>query len=302
LVDHNKLIKPWGDDDGKPVHGKVVALIDHHADEGLYKDTADPREIIMPVGSCASLVTDHFKDAWSGLVPPPELATLLLSAIMIDTQGLKSGGKAEPKDHEAVAFLIPHSPFNPSVNDTQVTAPFAPSADHPIPSGLADFSEQLSTTKFSISHLSSEDLLRRDYKQYEFGSKSNVRVGLSTVPYDLEEWIVKDPELIASVRNWAKKKSLAVAGVLTSFHNKKGHHRRQMLVLIMAENRAAIEEKLFNGLEADETMGLKKFKGFLSKSDDKNEEGDAVAVWKQGDAKASRKQIAPAFKAILDTL
>jgi hypothetical protein len=40
---------------------------------------------------------------------PPELSTLLLSAILIDTKGLKAGGKAVDVDREAAAYLIPLS-------------------------------------------------------------------------------------------------------------------------------------------------------------------------------------------------
>lgn len=79
LVDHNRLGEAYTLNNPS---AKVIAVIDHHEDEGLYKD-AQPR-IIGPAGSCASHVAT--------LLPPtplPEVATVLLTAILIDTDGLK---------------------------------------------------------------------------------------------------------------------------------------------------------------------------------------------------------------------
>ncbi|KAG1908883.1 uncharacterized protein F5891DRAFT_31463 [Suillus fuscotomentosus] len=72
---------------------RVVAVIDHHEDEGQYKDTSttNPR-IVEPAGSCSSLVTRLYQSS-SNLSIPPEMSTLLLSAILIDTRGLKDGAK-----------------------------------------------------------------------------------------------------------------------------------------------------------------------------------------------------------------
>lgn len=101
LVDHNSLLPAFT---GK---GDVVGILDHHADEKHHIDTAAFREI-APVGSCASLVARHFKDSWNESVPP-EVATLLLSAIYIDTGGLKPHDKAVQIDYDSAAFLTPLS-------------------------------------------------------------------------------------------------------------------------------------------------------------------------------------------------
>jgi hypothetical protein len=46
---------------------------------------------------------------------PPELATLLLAAILIDISGLKPGGKTTPTDVRAVVFLGPRSTYASSL-------------------------------------------------------------------------------------------------------------------------------------------------------------------------------------------
>ncbi|KAF9325620.1 Exopolyphosphatase [Podila minutissima] len=55
LVDHNKV----ADSMAMFPSAKVVGVIDHHKDEDLYRDTANPRRIAV-TGSCATLVTDEF--------------------------------------------------------------------------------------------------------------------------------------------------------------------------------------------------------------------------------------------------
>ncbi|KAG0692885.1 hypothetical protein DFH29DRAFT_817002, partial [Suillus ampliporus] len=55
LVDHNVLHPKYA----TPT-ARVVAVIDHHTDEGQYKDTADSR-IIEMVGSCLCLPTSSLR-------------------------------------------------------------------------------------------------------------------------------------------------------------------------------------------------------------------------------------------------
>ncbi|TFY76065.1 hypothetical protein EWM64_g7946 [Hericium alpestre] len=120
LVDHNTLNPRFAHPGAR-----VIAVIDHHADEGNHIDTADPRIVAVPTGSCASLVAPLLRDAPD---TPSELATLLLAAICIDTDGLKLGGKAEQADRDAVALLLPRStlaqqqPSSPTRSTTFATA------------------------------------------------------------------------------------------------------------------------------------------------------------------------------------
>ncbi|EMD37017.1 hypothetical protein CERSUDRAFT_114914 [Gelatoporia subvermispora B] len=65
LVDHNRLHPRFDSPDAR-----VVAVVDHHEDEGLYTDSASPRTVQVPVGSCASLVTRLFEERADAHVPP----------------------------------------------------------------------------------------------------------------------------------------------------------------------------------------------------------------------------------------
>ncbi|KAJ8581674.1 DHH phosphoesterase [Rhizopogon salebrosus TDB-379] len=318
LVDHNVLDTRYA----SPA-ATVVAIIDHHTDENKHK-TADPR-IIEPVGSCASLVTRLFSSSHVGM--PPELATLLLSAILIDTKGLKPGGKACPADMDAAAFLLPLSPL------TGCDAFIEPSDIPHLPS-VQFLSAILDEKKSNVSHLSTVELLRRDYKEYTFNVPSSdfatqsfqmITVGLATVPLRLSDFFASsefsaretETEVFAG-------RNLNILGVLTTYRNKNDKGRREQLWIVRAADEG-IAKKLWPGLESNDVLQLERvdltelisadnaeavdeFKDKdakpVSAVTDEQVFGDPesfiVRAYKQGNAKATRKQTAPILRAILE--
>jgi exopolyphosphatase len=318
LVDHNSLLPSWDRPDAQ-----VVGIIDHHDDEGKHTD-ASPRNITVPLGSCASLVAETFQDRFApnenGTTPPQELATLLLSAIYIDTGGLKPKGKAEHTDEVAAAFLEKFAGYA-SLNDP----PEGPAYRKATASSLME-------TKHNVEHLSSRDLLRRDYKQYEFNTADGVilHVGLTTVPLGTKVWLEKEaqnrPGYRKSLEAWALERKLDIVGVLTTFKSEnKAHHRRELLILVggaiaeplssvtsnVKENVNALASALAKGLEGQQVLELepKEFKGEFA--DIKGPPGehahakevvDVVHFWRQNNVEATRKLIAPVFKSIIGGL
>lgn len=315
LVDHNSLLPAFDRPDVK-----VTGIIDHHEDEGKHTD-ASPRNITTPLGSCASLLALTFKDAFNpgaedGSNPPHELATLLLSAIYIDTGGLKAGGKAEEIDQLAAQFLETYAGHGSLIEgDTSFRKATA---------------KELSEKKHSVAHLSSRDLLRRDYKEYAFltGDGIPLSVGLSTVPFGTKPWLVKEadatPGYRASLEAWAKERRLDVVGVLNTFKSaNKGHHRRELLILVgggidaplesvssnVKANVDEISQALVAGLEDTKTLKLDKQKLKDDYADIKGPAGDhahakevvgVVHFWRQNNTEGTRKVIAPAFKSIIE--
>ncbi|KAG1731344.1 uncharacterized protein EDB91DRAFT_1154603 [Suillus paluster] len=310
LVDHNVLHPNYA----SPT-ARVVAVIDHHEDEGQYKDTADPR-IIELVGSCSSLVARLYESS-PNLDIPPEVATLLLSANLVDTQGLKAGGKAVDVDREAATFLIPRS---------LVMGVSAVSTDQPITQSpsIQALSATLIEEKLAVSHFSTRDLLRRDYKEYLFKapasddatqSSKTINAGLATVPLRLSAFFASSKNPIKEIQDWLVERDLSILGVLTSYRNKKDKGRREQLWIIKAGE--GIEAKLWPGLKSSKELGLKRldFSKFVGNADaEESEDEDAEDVtsdetqfeelysaraYKQN-AKASRKQIAPVLKRIME--
>ncbi|KAJ3916783.1 exopolyphosphatase [Lentinula edodes] len=304
LVDHNRLSSAFTPE-GQPL---VVAIVDHHADENLYVDSAEPR-IITSSGSCAS----HIVTLLSSLTVeiPPELATLLLSAILIDTDGLKPGGKAIDVDRKAADFLLPRSTFASSVNMLETTDA-APSGPVFKPEFIQTLSDELSTKKNDVSHLGPRDLLRRDYKEYEFvlpwhAAEPQIRAGLSTVPVKLEDWAV-DGKLETEGEAWMKERGLHIFGVLTAYRGAtKGKRKREMAWIIRTDTPPtdgfdfeALTERLWSGLEADSVLELKEHKKFAHGTQGPISVPELRVRCYMQNPHATRKVIAPVLKAIME--
>lgn len=310
LVDHNRLDRMFTGTPGSDASPRVVSIIDHHADEGFHLD-AQNRTIVVPVGSCASLVAKHFSSHWQPVSDgtpaiSPDVATLLLTAILIDTNGLKKNGKAVQIDYDAVGLLLPRS-------NLKLTESVSNEADQV---KIADIARTLNTLKSSISHLSSRDLLRRDYKEYSFTrneSPKTISVGIASVPLSLKTWLKlhPSPEFWNALDQWLGERHLDVLGVLFSFRSeKKNKHKRQTLWLV----RQGLDELrcgLFKGLEARGELELevKALKKAHVEGVERIKSGDVVTkagghakVWKQLKVDATRKIVTPLVKSIIEQL
>ncbi|KAJ7057097.1 exopolyphosphatase [Mycena amicta] len=294
LVDHNRLGTAFTND-----NARVVAVIDHHADEGLYSDSADPRTI-EPAGSCSSHVATVYA---RNVELPKELATLLLCAILVDTDGLKPGGKALKVDHDAAAYLIPLSTF----------ASTSVSASSTIPPTVKALSDELSRKKMDVSHLGAWDLLRRDYKEYTYtlhwhpsSPPPEIKAGLATVPVKLKAWGAGSGSLEREALRWMDTQGLSILGILTSFRDTgknglkfgksgKGKHKREMAWFVRGEDAHEIATRLWKGLEADDQISVKPHK--ISLAVDKVH----TRVYKQGNPNATRKATAPLLKKIVES-
>ena len=322
IVDMNRLLPGFG-------AGQVDLIIDHHEDEGVHESAE--RLIQVPTGSCASLVTKYFQAQWTAAISgpagkagspvPPELASFLLSAMVIDTAGLKSGGKAVGTDYESASFLYPLSTFPAASPETTDDGDISITSASPVPQALSDFSNQLLEQKFDVSDLTTHDLLLRDYKEYILPTSStsfpSLQVGLSTVPMALKKSLEKESEgwtsYMKAIDGYMQDKNIDIEGVLTTFKtDKKGKHKRELLILVRSggsiktsEEAKRVRDELVEGLEASgellelEVWGEKK----SSKLNKKALEGEEILdsglggrwgkIWLQGNDKATRKQVAP---------
>ena len=333
LVDHNSLHPSYA-----LPSARVTAIVDHHEDEGRYLDTASPR-IVEPAGSCASLITRVIM-SYPTLQIPPELASLLLSAIVIDTHGLRKGGKAVDVDYQASAWLLAQVNV-PSSGDLVVQTAETPQLDphHPWIQSLTD---TLDTKKFTLSHLSTRDLLRRDYKEYDLNlspsicgtTPRSIKAGLATVPLPLASFFSPSPtSAVDATQAWIKERDLSILGVLTTHRGKQGKSKRE-LMWVVDENACGprLPQALFDGFEGSEVLHAKRtnferygFSGGVGRDENKGDEveresvdeeesiGEAGAaeaspfsvglvarVYRQKNATATRKQVAPILKRVLE--
>ncbi|WRT69773.1 uncharacterized protein IL334_006764 [Kwoniella shivajii] len=340
LVDHNRLLPPFGD---HTRDGTVESIIDHHEDEHSHLD-AEIREIQIPTGSSASLVTKHFMKEWKsslssspagqkGSPIPSELATLLLSAILIDTTGLKPDRKATETDYQAASFLYPIStlsttttpnPDNTSAVDSQQNGDghiisFSTDGSN-IPQDLTILTEKLQDTKMDVSSLTTSQLLLRDYKEYSLPTSSSeyptLKIGLSTVPLGFKKWLSKEPNgfesLLEETNEYMEEKTLDIEGILTSFKNGQGKSRRELALIVRRsggvikshEQANKVLKELKKGLETNsDLLDLSKWdkdnKGAISAWENHN---DQVVFWKQGNVKSTRKQVAPILRDLVASL
>ena len=317
LVDHNRLSPRFGDK-----NDSVVALIDHHDDEGYHK-SAHPRNIQVPTGSCSSLVTTflymhYFKEetVLADVSFPISLADLLIQAILIDTNNVKKApkGKAVQTDIQAMAILVPLSSFaetqavRKSVTARTVDFQAAQSSQDNNENDLEKRSEQLAAKKFDLSALGSRDLLRRDYKEYT-SDIQHWRYGLSSVPVGLEDWLSRGEIggswecLLEKVDNWGQERRLDIVGVLTSYvrnnGSKRKEKRRELLFLLRGDQIILNTlQGIFPILEANKVLrtgALEMGEPVLEKNGI-NKWKNKIWMRQQENADATRKQVAPAVK------
>jgi exopolyphosphatase len=293
LVDHNRL-----GDDYEGENTKVVAIFDHHKDEDRHTD-ANPRVLEM-AGSCASLVARALEAQCPARVPAP-LAQLLLCATIIDTHGLKPGGKATQADVTAAHFL--YSCAYPNSAGAIETTPI-----NEVPE-VADLNEQLQDLKENVGSLGTCDLLRRDFKDYV---ASGTRVGLASVPIGFEEWFAspraEGGKFWTEAVEWMEEARLDALGVLTSFRDNemmnkkgKGKHRREQLWIVRASS-GDLATRLFEGLKADKDLDLKKkdLKEVGAATPKELEGAWQVQFYKQKNTDATRKVTAPIVQRIIE--
>jgi exopolyphosphatase len=164
---------------------------------------------------------------------------------------------------------------------------------------IEQLNQVLRYEKENVTHLSTRDLLRRDYKQYVWENSSTpINGGLSTVPLSLKGWLEKDPpkSYLRSLDAWAKERKLDVVGVLNTYKSKKkGHHRREILVYVTG-NGVGVKDKIWKGLQEDKDLELERIT--LPDVTDAQDNSSNIRAWDQGNTKATRKIIAPAFERI----
>ncbi|EJU01300.1 DHH phosphoesterase [Dacryopinax primogenitus] len=291
LVDHNRLGPEFAATEAR---GRVTGVIDHHEDEKLYLGVS-PRLILPPerAASCSSLVTSNFRLTWdqNPADVPKELAFLLLCTVLIDTGGLKPSGKAQPIDFRAMEYLLPKAGLLPSteVNTAALEA-------GTLPDRVEELSQELLVTKFDVHDLSTHDLLRRDYKQYEYSTAEDeggyaVHVGLATVPVSLNVLSQKPPGIWAAGEEYMRERELDVLGMLLTYRTeKKGKHRRKLVFLVRPGGDSVLLDMLASALEEEEELELKRE---LEWEGDLRAPPGRARIWDQGNVKATRKQVAP---------
>jgi exopolyphosphatase len=294
LLDHNALTGRFAAHDDI----RVTAIVDHHEDEKRHPE-ASPRIVESPTGSCSSLIGRLIQKEWDAGMSCP-VARLLLCAVLIDTGGLKAGGKAEVTDREVALFLLEKAGL--------VSADAGTIVDVHDVKEAKELTRILTTRKTSVDSLSLRDLLRRDYKEYRFVpswmAEGSLLVGLASVPRSIKAITGGNQkgreELATACAAWINEKGLDMLGVLTSWKHegkgsKKGKHRRETLWVVRTDKE--VEDRLWKGLEGSAELELERKESVMEEAAGRDLK---MRLYEQGNGQATRKVIAPLVRAIIE--
>ncbi len=185
LVDHNKLSPSL-----EQYNDNVTAVLDHHVDEGLYLD-ATPR-IIETIGSCTSLVGKEFRR--NSIDIPQDVAILLVGTILLDTVNLdEKAGRVTPADKVIAEHLFSLC----SVSGQELF-------------------DTIQKEKFNVAGLSTTDLLRKDYKEFQF---EMLRCGIASALLPVSQWQAMDQDLFSGFVGYADTCELDVLLSMNAFAN-----------------------------------------------------------------------------------
>ncbi|KAJ2800649.1 Exopolyphosphatase [Coemansia guatemalensis] len=292
----------------------VRGIVDHHADEGRCPD-AWWRQI-EPVGSCTTLVAAKLRalaiaTSSNELIGAP-LAKMLLAPILLDTSNLNpAASRATDKDIEHVSWLVPQVQWAwPSASTAAVDSQSEETDTDQLSSLNVHSTEELYRTldklKGDVSHLSSNDLLRKDYKQWEVKDASGRHwtVGISSISYRLRKWLKRDgrANIEDAVAKWIERQNLDLALVMTHGKAKetKGGQKiygRDLTVAFSSTSTTPETRRVvLAGLLAADSLKLRSYF-------DSDAATDAlVHFYSQTRTTSSRKQVFPAIKSVIEAV
>jgi exopolyphosphatase len=285
LVDHNVprgTLAEIYDFKNHPWRKELIqGVIDHREDEKYFDDLRGymKRYDIQNSGSCSSLVTKWImghaspnqisSTAFNGpqiLRENPaeahDIAQLLLSAILVDTVNLTQ--KVTPNDLVACRFLVE---FIPEHNFTTLY-------------------DSIQSVKLSIAGMSLQDLLRRDYKEYDTPLG---KLGMSTVARKISFLRSHFTDFDGEYRKFVNDRDLKIHLTMTVSGQGDEFERGGM---VLTENKNIIESFERKGKEKHGIREIpEKFEDI--------KDGWNYWVYDQDDVFASRKKIAPLILEIL---
>lgn len=296
LVDHCNI---QGDifhkyaDEGKL---KVDAIIDHHEDEEVFKD-ANPR-IIQKNGSCSSLVFNYFYSLFPDktIFDTSDVCGILLGPLLIDTTNMTQ--KVELNDSTAFArYLmilqdshIPRKIEELTKADTEVSTE----------SLLLGYYTTLKTAKKDLSGFSLFDILRKDYKQFTF---NGIRVGFSSLG-KLYLWIFNkfsNKEIEEAMLRTTNYHNLDMLVATTSYTKKASNEYTREFSYYIKKDSSFADKLEQVGALAKQGLDLNDNIYELNKFANNLKEISGLYLFNQANVQASRKQVVPIVKTILES-
>ncbi len=229
LVDHNEASQRMlGLDSSELADQQIVEIVDHHKANINFNN---PIFLTFKTwGSSSSIVYYLMKQ--NAVVPDKTLASLMLAAILSDTVGYKSA-TSTAKDQEFGTEL----------------AKIAEITD------VAAFTLEIFKAKSNISTLTDEQIVKNDYKVFEFG---NAQGGITKTMIDQLETVEQDLVLTQKKASLLKAMETVKAelGAELLFVAITDILKVNTKLLIMGDSEKAVAEKAFGGTTVDNILDI----------------------------------------------
>ncbi|ODV66666.1 DHH phosphoesterase [Hyphopichia burtonii NRRL Y-1933] len=268
---------------------KVISIIDHHADEGVFLDS-HPR-IIQLNGSCSSLVFNYWFDQFNNreIFQNHELVQLLLGPLLVDTSNMTQ----KVEENDTLSYKRYKGLLNLAEDPNKMNCLNKPDTKR----DLDDFYKQLKKAKKDLEGFSFYDILRKDYKQFSFINKSSrVNVGFSSLGKSIF-WISKNFKIDViekTLESIINDLNLDVIVITTSYTKKENDEYTREFVYYYKDAKFGSISELAKELELNND---------IYHQDKLNEMKliNNLKIFNQANIKASRKQVVPVVKNILET-
>jgi manganese-dependent inorganic pyrophosphatase len=215
LVDHNEVAQALEDVE----HATILEIWEHHR----LGDLDLPQPILFhcePVGATATLVAEQY--LFHGVTPPPDVAALLLAAILSDTLGFASPTTSE-KDRETARRLEAIAGVD-----------------------AAALGRELLAARGDVSARSATDLVEADFKEFELAGQ---RIGIGQIEtLDAAPLLPRKAEFVAELRRVRAQRRLVQVMLMVTDIGKQGSH-----LWFAGERRDVLERALGRSLVDDAT-------------------------------------------------
>ena len=311
LVDHNRIRSSLSH-----LSSMVTEIVDHHEDEKSHEQVvgAEKRSIafengIATVASTCTLVTERlFYNQLNDTTIDASLGLLLLGVILLDSVNmLPAAGKGTQRDEEAIQLLLQHTDWtsycervktNPPslVDETTMKRIFPNIEDGNCMPDRTTLFETLSNAKNDPqfwSELSVNDCLRIDYKKFTVPIKSSQSIssiGLSSVLLDMDSLLGKD-NFIDDLTSYMPSSRVDLFGIMALNFQDGKPNRELLLTGTDPKIVDSFADYLLNHPDAAFLEISERSECVFDK--EASSEIPHIRVFKQGNGKGSRKQIAP---------
>ena len=320
LVDHNRIKSSMSH-----LSSYVTEIVDHHEDEKSHEQVTDNKRLIAfengaaTVASTCTLVTERLKFNSTISIIDGSLGLALLGVILLDSVNmLPAAGKGTVRDENAIQCLLQQtdwttyyekviqSKHSSSLVDATMIAKIFPNNKDTTAQGKSSCTPDraalfnlLSGAKNDPqfwSELSVTDCLRIDYKKFQVTQTSEISlvksIGLSSVLLDMDFLIAKH-NFINDLTSFVSMSDVDLFGILTIKHHDDGIPQRELLLTSSSlEVLDSFTNFLLNHPDAA-FLEIVERKECMVEDGSSSDGGAHIRVFRQGNGKGSRKQVAP---------